>query len=750
VETFVNIEIRERDVGTWADTLNRQGYGIYFAINPLKDSTRSKASKVDVLEARWLWVDCDPSNGLPDIQRDEWRKSKLVELRTGKDDIPPPTLIIDSARGYWAFWELSKREPVDGDGPATARVEAYGRALAKAFGGDHCSDIARVARLPGYVNYKTGARACVVEYHSERVYSLDDFPRPIESIRKGGEHSAEVDSNLTNDETAQARVVEYLKQKAPIAIEGRGGRCTTMLVLQRCQDFGCDFDTSIELMEEHWNDRCSPPWAPDEIAYSLRDLRRNDPIGVLHPQFVVGQAFEGVVFVDPPLSQSSPCDNMRLPANSDQELARHFAGRHAGDLRYVDGWGKWLVWTGAHWRVDDTLHVRDLVSTVSKEAASKVAERAAKTIASAKTVQSVEWLARSDRRLAATVDQWDRDAWLLNTPDGVIDMRNGERREHDPRDHMTKITAVSPEGDCPLFLAFLMRVTAEDAELIAYLQRALGYAITGLTQEHALFFAYGTGANGKSVLLSTIAGILGDYHRTAPMETFVASNGERHPTEIAGLRGARFVTATETEANRHWAEARIKQLTGGDMISARFMRQDFFEFRPTFKLLIAGNHMPSLNGVDESIRRRLHLIPFRVTIPVEERDAELPEKLKVEWPGILRWLIEGALEWQKMGLQPPKAVAEATEAYLSAEDAIGSWLAERCIVDVNEWTSSAALWASWSLWANLAGEPVGTQKSFVRNLMAREFAQMRKNDARGVSGLRLVQEPMPIPAKIAE
>ena len=294
----------------------------------------------------------------------------------------------------------------------------------------------------------------------------------------------------------------------------------------------------------------------------------------------------------------------------------------------------------------------------------------------------------------------------------------------------------------------MRRATAEDEELIAYLQRALGYAVTGLTREHALFFAYGTGANGKSVLLSTIAGILGDYHRTAPMETFIASNGERHPTDLAGLRGARFVTAAETEHGRRWAEARIKQMTGGDTISARFVRQDFFEFRPTFKIFIAGNHTPSLNGVDEAIRRRFHLVPFRVTIPVAERDAELPEKLKAEWPGILYWLIEGALEWQRKGLQPPKAVTQATEDYLSAEDAVGAWIAERCTVDPDAWSSSAALFGSWSAWAHWAGEPTGPQKSLIQNLISRGFSPMRKNSARGLKGLRLAETPMPAPAEL--
>jgi putative DNA primase/helicase len=179
----------------------------------------------------------------------------------------------------------------------------------------------------------------------------------------------------------------------------------------------------------------------------------------------------------------------------------------------------------------------------------------------------------------------------------------------------------------------LRRITAGDDRLVSYLQRAFGYALTGNVREHALFFGYGTGANGKGVTLNTLAGILGDYHESAPIETFTASSGDRHPTELADLRGARLVTATETEEGRRWAESRIKMLTGGDRVKARFMRQDFFEYNPQFKLFITGNHKPSLRSVDEAIRRRFHLIPFTVTIPPEQRDPDLAEKLKTEWPG---------------------------------------------------------------------------------------------------------------------
>jgi putative DNA primase/helicase len=167
-------------------------------------------------------------------------------------------------------------------------------------------------------------------------------------------------------------------------------------------------------------------------------------------------------------------------------------------------------------------------------------------------------------------------------------------------------------------------------ELIAFLQRMAGYSLTGSIQEHALFFHHGVGANGKSTFASVLAGILGDYQRTAPIETFVASWGERHPTDLAGFQGARLVTAIETEEGRRWDETKVKTLTGGDRVSARFMRQDFFEYQPQFKLMIAGNHKPALRSVDEAIRRRLHLVPWAVVIPPAERDKNLGDKLRAE------------------------------------------------------------------------------------------------------------------------
>ncbi len=437
-----------------------------------------------------------------------------------------------------------------------------------------------------------------------------------------------------------------------------------------------------------------------------------------------GVAREAIPVIDSLTGEARP------PAFTDEALALRFAERHAGDLRYVAAWSQWLRWTGVVWQRDETLFAFSEARKICREASAECNDsRLSPSLASAPTVAAVERLARADRRLAATVDQWDMDPWLLNTPGGVVDLRTGDLRAHQPDDYVTKITAVAPGGDCPWFMRFLGRTTDKDFALQQYLQRALGYALTGITREHALFFAYGVGANGKSVLFNTVADVLGDYHRAAPIETFVASIGDRHPTEIAGLRGARVVTASETDEGRPWAEAKIKALTGGDMLSARFMKQDFFDFRPVFKLFVAGNHKPALRSVDEAMRRRFHVVPFSVTIPAGERDPQLTEKLRAEWPGILAWMIEGCLAWQREGLAPPPSVRSATDDYLRDEDSVAEWIGECCTQGPNVSAGSSELFASWSAWATRAGEPVGSHKRLSEVLQKRGFAKGRGGGA---------------------
>jgi putative DNA primase/helicase len=311
-------------------------------------------------------------------------------------------------------------------------------------------------------------------------------------------------------------------------------------------------------------------------------------------------------------------------------------------------WGRWHQWTGQRWREDGTLRAFNLIRALCKAEGVKLKSMSA-------IVSAVHTLARADPLLAAEVEQWDADPWLLNTPGGIVDLKTGDMRKPDPTAYCSKMTAVGPRGDCPLFKRFIDRIMGGDAALVAFVQRALGYGLTGDTSEQVIFFNYGVGQNGKTVLMSTAAGVLGDYCLATPIETFTEARNDRHPTELARLRGARLVIATETEAGRHWAESRLKELTGGERIPARFMHKDFFEYLLQFKPWISGNHRPRLRSVGVAMRRRVRMIPFLVTIPQEECDPQLADKLKDERPGILQWMIDGCLEWQERGLAAPES-----------------------------------------------------------------------------------------------
>jgi putative DNA primase/helicase len=320
----------------------------------------------------------------------------------------------------------------------------------------------------------------------------------------------------------------------------------------------------------------------------------------------------------------------------------------------------------------------------------------------------------------------------------VVDLRTGRLREHRRKDGMTKIATASPQGHCPTWTAFLRDVTGGDAELAGYLQRMAGYCLTGVTSEHALFFLYGVGGNGKSVFINTLASILGDYAANAPMETFMEARGDRHPTELAGLRGARMVSAIETEQGRRWNESKIKAITGGDKVSARFMRQDFFDYTPQFKLVIAGNHRPAIRNIDEAMKRRMHLIPFTVTIPKERRDRKLTEKLLKERDAILAWAVEGCLQWQAQGLQPPASVVSATEEYFEAEDLHGQWMDERAQRMTEARVATAVLYADFRDWCEGRGEYPGTIKRFAEVLMSKGFESCRLHGGtRAFRGLSL-------------
>jgi putative DNA primase/helicase len=418
-----------------------------------------------------------------------------------------------------------------------------------------------------------------------------------------------------------------------------------------------------------------------------------------------------------------------------------FTERYRDRLRFDHHIGNWFAWSGTHWQRECTGLAFAWARQLARELAKDEPTRVRYVTSKISFAGGVERYARTDRAFAVTSEIWDRDPYLLGTPGGTVDLRTGNISEAVPEDFITKLTAVAPAdtADCPRWEQFLREATNNDEGLMVFLQQFAGYMLTGDTKEHSLLFVYGGGGNGKSVFQNTFSGIFDDYAETAAMETFTASSMDRHPTDLAMLRGARLVTASETEEGRAWAESKIKQMTGGDRIKARFMRKDFFEYIPQFKLLLVGNHQPSLRNADDAARRRFNMVPFIHKPPAPDRDLEA--KLRAEWPGILRWMIAGCLMWRRTGLVRPQVVLDATEEYFSEQDSIRQWIEERC--ETGKGTlldTSTNLFRSWTAWANAHGEKPGTAKWFAQALRRQGFKQYRTTKARGFFGIEAKPE----------
>lgn len=430
---------------------------------------------------------------------------------------------------------------------------------------------------------------------------------------------------------------------------------------------------------------------------------------------------------------------------TEHRAALAFAERHGGELLHDHDRHMWLAFDGAIWRPEKTelahCYARrvasDLAASSDKAGDRRTAERAA-------FVTGLLSLARADRAFARRSNAFDADPDLLGVPGGMVDLTTGRLLAPNPAAMITRSAAVrpTPAAECPLWLRFLAEATGGDEALIRFLQVWMGYCLTGHTTEHALVFVFGPGGNGKSVFLNVLTGILGDYAVTAAMDTFTASRWDKHPTDLAMLQGARLVTASETEEGRAWAEARIKEITGGDAITARFMRADFFTYRPQFKLTIVGNHKPVLNNVDDALRRRFNIVPFERK--PDRPDRELEAKLKAEWPAILAWMIGGCLDWRAQGLVRSQSVTAATATYFSDQDLFGQWLEDECDAEPgndHKWEKSGALFTSWSAYAKGAGEQPGTQKAFAERAKRAGLEPARIYQGRIYRGVEL-RRPM--------
>jgi putative DNA primase/helicase len=452
--------------------------------------------------------------------------------------------------------------------------------------------------------------------------------------------------------------------------------------------------------------------------------------------------------IDPDAAESPAADANGNVHLTDLGNARRVVKRHGCDLRYIHPWKTWLVWDGWRWAEDQTgevvRRVKETQGSLFKWAEAKFRELAQQgdddedegRKAKVKQLRSLlahllKWedtraivrcleSARSESGIPAVPTQLDADPLLLNVLNGTIDLRTGQLRPHCRADLMTKLAPVEYDAaaTCPRWLKFLDRIMAGNTKLIGYLQRVCGYGLTGDVSEQCLWFFHGAGANGKSTFLGILLALLGDYGMQAVSELLMVKHNESHPTERADLFGKRFVATIETEEGKRMAEALMKQMTGGDKIRARKMRQDFFEFPPTHKIILAANHKPQVRGTDHAIWRRIKLVPFTVTIPPREQDKALPAKLKKEQSGILAWLVAGCLDWQRHGLGEPDEVRQATTAYQAEQDVVQGFIDECCQVHPEAKANSSGLLTAYLAWS---GDKLMTAPAFRKRMKDKGF-----------------------------
>ncbi len=423
------------------------------------------------------------------------------------------------------------------------------------------------------------------------------------------------------------------------------------------------------------------------------------------------------------------------------DLAHHiFARRWAGNMLYVPERNRWAEWNGKRWRLakDQNEQItrlrQDLREIPGAEDSSK-----RKRLGDNKNIMAVNALMKTNEGAARCIEQWDTDPYLLGTPTKIVDLRTGEVRPRASSDFLLCSSRFDPaeSGSVPLnWINFLGTITGHDAALVDFLQRLCGYAATGSTKEHKLFFAFGTGRNGKSTLLNTLAAVLsGDYARVIPPKLLLDKKTDQHSTDLAHLANARFARASELPVGKVWDEALLKQITGGDQITARLMRQDNFTFRPQCTLIVDANNAPSIRGIDEAFRRRMCVIPFNVTITGQQVDPDLPDKLLAEGPVITRWIIEGAEKWYKDGLCIPPCVETATKDYLDQEDTFGAFLNEYFEDDPSGSVFNTALQTLFHDHMDSLGAPRWSANAIGKEMKKRGYVTFKSGSSRGFRGL---------------
>jgi len=428
---------------------------------------------------------------------------------------------------------------------------------------------------------------------------------------------------------------------------------------------------------------------------------------------------------------------------TDTTNAERLCKEYGKEIRYNGAWKKWLVFNGKRWEIDDgalihekgLLMVRGMYAELMKTPDYRDRMEIEKYAILCESVRRREAIIKAAswiKELNIDSNNVDCNPWLLCVRNGTLDLQSGDFRAHERGDFITKMADVDyqPDADCPEWKKFVREIMNYNNELVQYIQMVCGWAITGDTSEQTMFILFGSGANGKSTFLNVLMYLLGDYAIATPTETFMARKGEQIGNDLARLKGTRFVTTTETEQGKKLAEPLIKQITGNDSITARFLYGEYFNFQPTFKVFMATNHKPSIKGSDHGIWRRIKLIPFTNRIPEDKQDKHLEYKLRLEASGILNWLLEGVQNWMKGGLKAPPKVLEATNEYRSDMDVVGNFIRECCVQKAGILIKVKELYNAYQSWCAENNERAASERFLALRLQEIGFERYRTAEAR--------------------
>jgi putative DNA primase/helicase len=522
----------------------------------------------------------------------------------------------------------------------------------------------------------------------------------------------------------------------PSKEEGGGGRHDIALALagymlrngEAAEDVG-------KMLTAAWGIRDASRQAVEDVRRSVRDtatrLARNEPatggrrLGELVPK--MPEKIADFLEWERPNMREQRRHYMR----TDLGNADRFVDAHRDRVLWCHARKACLCWDGKRYAWDERGEAVKLAHLAARsifhEAADAESDEEQKAIskwalASQNESRINAMLSQAKPYLAVGIEELDRDPWLINCQNGTVDLRTGKLKDHDPADRITKIVPVDydPDAPCPRFKQFLKETLVDDA-VITFVKRYSGYTLTGITRERLLAILYGFGKNGKTTLVELLRDVMGDYATNTDTETLLMRKYQGVGNDVAALKGARFVSAAEVEQGRRLAESKVKQLTGRDTVTARFLFGEPFSFRPAFKLWLSTNNKPVIQGTDDAIWDRLRLIPFTQRFDGDRQDPRLPEKLRSELAGVLAWMVEGCLEWQEHGLGEPDSVREATEQYRAEMDTLAAFIEDRCVVREDVVAPATPLYKQYQMWCDAAGEKPETQKMFGMRLRERGF-----------------------------